>query len=72
MLQYVKHGSSVLIFTDSALVSNQFAGKFRVNEPRLGRLLDEAKALIEQRELQVELKWIPREANLAGKLLDRT
>jgi ribonuclease HI len=72
VLQYVGRGSSVLIFTDSALVSNQFAGKFRVNEPRLKRLLDEAKMLMEERNLEVEVRWIPRERNLAGKLLDRT
>jgi ribonuclease HI len=72
VLNYVGRGSSVLIFTDSALVSNQFNGKFRVNEPRLKRLLDEAKMLMEERDLEVEVKWIPRERNLAGKLLDRT
>jgi len=71
VLNYVGRGSSVLIFTDSALVANQFAGKFRVNEPRLKRLLDEAKMLMEERDLEVEVRWIPRERNLAGKLLDR-
>lgn len=72
VLGYVGRGSSVLILTDSALVSNQFNGKFRVKEPRLKQLLNEAKTLIEDRELDVEVRWIPREGNLAGKLLDRT
>jgi ribonuclease HI len=71
-LKYVSRGSSVLILTDSQLVCSQFAGKFRVKEPRLKRLLDQAKRLMEERNLQVELKWIPREENVAGKLLDRT
>jgi len=71
VLQYVSRGSSVLIFTDSALVANQFSGKFRVNEPRLKKLLDEAKSLIHDRNLEVEVEWISRTENLAGKLLDR-
>ncbi len=71
VLQYVKRGSSVLLFTDSSLVSNQFNGNFRVKEPRLKRLLDEARRLMEERNLEVEVRWIPRERNLAGKLLDR-
>jgi len=71
VLLYVSRGSSVLIFTDSALVANQFNGKFRVQEPRLKRLLDEVRELVKERELDVEVKWIPRTENLAGKLLDR-
>jgi ribonuclease HI len=71
VLEYGGRGSSVLILTDSQLVCNQFAGKFRVNESRLKRLLDEARTLIEERNLEVEVRWIPRERNLAGKLLDR-
>ena len=71
VLNYVGRGSSVLIFTDSALVSKQFTGKYRVTKPRLKELLDEAKDLIEERSLDVEVRWIPRERNLAGKLLDR-
>jgi ribonuclease HI len=71
VLNYVSRGSCVLIFTDSALVSNQFTGKYRVTKPRLKQLLDEAKDLIEERSLDVEVRWIPRESNLAGKLLDR-
>jgi ribonuclease HI len=71
VLKYVSRGSCVLIFTDSALVSNQLTGKFRVTAPRLKELLDEAKTLMEERDLEVEVRWIPRERNLAGKLLDR-
>jgi ribonuclease HI len=71
VLRYVGRGSNVLIMTDSALVSNQFNAKFRVKEPRLKQLLDEARKLVEERDLEVEVRWIPREANLAGKLLDR-
>jgi ribonuclease HI len=70
VLKYVARESRLRIFTDSQLVASQFAGKFRVNEPRLQQLLDEAKRLIEERGLEVEVKWISRRENLAGKLLD--
>jgi len=71
VLKYVSPGSSVLILSDSQLVCNQFTGKFRVKEPRLKRLLGEANRVIEERNLSVELEWISREENVAGKLLER-
>jgi ribonuclease HI len=71
VLSYVSRSSCLLIFTDSALVANQFTGKFRVTVPRLKELLDEAKNLIHERNLEVEVRWIRREGNLAGRLLDR-
>jgi ribonuclease HI len=72
VLKYVACGSCVLILTDSQLVANQFTGKFGVYEPRLRRLLDKAKTLVAEKELDVEVRWIRRTRNLAGCLMDRS
>jgi ribonuclease HI len=71
VLEYVVPNSRLEIATDSALVCHQFNGRWAVNEPRLSSLLDEARELIEEKNLEVEVRWIPREKNLAGELLDR-
>lgn len=71
VLQYVAVGSCAQILTDSQLVCEQFNGRWAVNDAQLIRLLEEARDLIEEKELEIELKWIPREKNLAGNLLDR-
>lgn len=64
-------GTSVLegdeILTDSLLVVNQVNGKWKVREPRLFPLCQEAQRLMKIRN--VSLSWIPREENKAGHLL---
>ncbi len=64
-------GSRALIYTDSQLLYGQFSGQYAVRVSRLGDLLSWARELIREQELEVELRWIPRERNLAGKLLVR-
>jgi ribonuclease HI len=71
VLKYVAQGSSVCIKTDSLLVVEQFRGRWAVNDPILKGLLAEARNLVQAKKLEVEVEWIPRERNLAGKILDR-
>jgi ribonuclease HI len=64
-------GTSIIegdeILADSLLVVNQVNGKWKVREPRLFPLCQEAQRLMKIRS--VSLSWIPREENKAGHLL---
>lgn len=57
------------IFTDSQLLERQISGKYRVRAENLFPLFMKAKKLIEDKK--VILKWIPREENYAGNLLEK-
>jgi ribonuclease HI len=72
VLKYLLPSSSARIYTDSQLVAEQFNRRWAVNDPDLRALLQKARDLIEDKELSIQVRWIPREENLAGKLLDRT
>lgn len=67
----VPRGSELEIFSDSQLMVNQFCGNFAVRNPNLASLLKRAREIIQERQLTVTLTWVPREQNLAGRLLDR-
>jgi|ERR1019366_3905761 ribonuclease HI len=71
VLKYLAEGSRARIFTDSQLVCEQFNGRWAVNDPKLIDLLSRARDLIENKSLHVEVAWIPRGQNEAGKLLER-
>ena len=60
---------SVLILTDSQLVWSQVVGNYRVRHPELLELLTQIRSLVKKKELKLDLQWIRREQNLAGKLL---
>ena len=47
----------------------QFRGEFKVNDCSLAELLDTAKRIISKNKLNVELQWVPRAQNIAGKLI---
>jgi ribonuclease HI len=68
-LQHVPEDSTVEMFSDSQLVCAQFAGQYRAKDPALQALLSEAHALIRDKRLKVNLQWVFRNQNLAGKLL---
>lgn len=57
----------ILLFSDSQLVVNQLNGRYKIKEPRLKVLAEQVWKLCEGRE--IEFKWIPREKNIAGKVL---
>jgi len=68
-LQHAPDASSVEMFSDSQLICAQFSGQFRVKDDVLQELLFEVLALIQNKRLKVALQWVPRNRNLAGKLL---
>jgi ribonuclease HI len=72
VLRYVRPESCAIIWTDSQLVTEQFRGRWAVNNPDLIELLCTARELISQKSLHIEVKWIPRLQNKAGLLLERT
>jgi ribonuclease HI len=63
------NGSSAQIFTDSQVMWSQVIGKYRVHHPELADLLLQVRTTIKQKSLNIDLKWVPRNRNLAGKLL---
>ncbi|HET6177891.1 MAG TPA: RNase H family protein [Candidatus Sulfotelmatobacter sp.] len=63
------NGSSVEILTDSQLMWSQVIGKYRVHHPELAELLLQVRTSIKQKSLNIDLKWVPRHRNLAGKPL---
>lgn len=71
VLKYVTTESNVLIFTDSDLVCKQFNEKYAVRNRTLNELLTTARQLINEKTLAVEVRWVSREQNMAGSLLDR-
>jgi ribonuclease HI len=71
VLRYVARGSRLLVLTDSMLLCEQFNRRWACRDPDLQTLLHRARELIEEKELTVQVKWIPRAENLAGRLLDR-
>jgi hypothetical protein len=48
---------------------SQVIGKYRVHHPELADLLLQVRTTIKQKSLNIDLKWVPRNRNLAGKLL---
>jgi ribonuclease HI len=63
--------SAVDIFSDSSLVVEQFNGKCAVNDPHLSDLLKDVQFTIRERHLDVQLNWVSRKQNPAGKLMER-
>ena len=70
--------ASLEIYSDSQLIVNQLTphptklGRmvYRVKEPRLKRLNCKVRKLIEEKAIDVSFRWLPREENLAGYLLE--
>ena len=70
VFRYLAPGGSALIHTDSRLVCNQFSNR-EVRDSRLHDLVFEGRCLMNAKNLEVTVLWIPRKENLARKLLDR-
>ena len=65
----------VEIYTDSQLVYHQVNGDWRINKPHLRELNKRVQSLLTKlRNLRmtIELKWLRRDENLAGQLLEKT
>lgn len=65
------HGWKGTVYSDSLLLVNQFNGLYRIKDPELKRLNDMCKSLCHQKNLDINLVWIPREKNILGKRLDK-
>lgn len=58
-----------IIYTDSQLVVNQVHGLWKINYAHLQKFVDEIKAVWKKKP-DVEIVWVSREQNLAGKVLE--
>jgi len=68
-LSTIPNGSAVRVFTDSQVLWSQVLGNYRVHHPELAELLSQVCTVIKDKNLKMDLQWIPRRKNLAGKLL---
>ena len=68
-LSFIADRSAAQVFTDSQVMWSQVVGNYKVNHPELAELLFQVRDIIKRKELKVELNWIPRRENIAGKLL---
>ena len=66
-LEEAKQGDEIC--TDSQLIERQISGSYKVRAENLFPLFMKAKKLIGEKK--VILKWIPREQNYAGNLLEK-
>jgi ribonuclease HI len=68
-LTAIPNESVAHVYTDSQLMWSHFIGKYRVHNPELVDLLSQVRTLIKEKNLTIDLQWVRREKNLAGKLL---
>jgi ribonuclease HI len=68
-LNAMPDGSAAQVFTDSQLMWSQVVGNYRVHHSELADLLSQVHTLIKEKNLKINLQWVPRQKNLAGKLL---
>ena len=59
--------TSIELFTDSQLVVSQVSGRWKCNHEHLRVLRDKVRQLTQNQVITIG--WIPREENLAGRLL---
>lgn len=63
--------SKVNVYTSSDLVKGYLSEDWRVTLDELKALVSEAKGLIEDKQLDVKIYWIPKDENIAGLVLRR-
>ncbi len=68
-LKKLRRNSSAEVRTDSLLVVSQLRGEYRILDAKLEKLATEVKTIAEQKQLTLIFRWVPRQENLAGKLL---
>jgi len=56
------------LLSDSQLAVRQLNGEYEIRNSKLRELAEEVRSLC--RDRKVVFKWIPREENLAGKMLE--
>ncbi len=70
-LTYTKHiNEDAIIYSDSQLLVNQMGGNFKVKSPSVKPVYQRAQKILSEIPQKVEIQWIPRDKNLAGKMLE--
>ena len=59
----------MIIYSDSLLAVKQLAREYKIRNSQLRKLASQVRLL--SRDRNIIFKWIPREKNLAGKVLDK-
>lgn len=59
--------NKAIIYSDSKLIVQSFIGEWKLKEPRLILLRDQARTLMNK---DIAIEWIPREINIAGFYLE--
>jgi ribonuclease HI len=68
-LEYLSKADRAEIWTDSENTCYQLKGERRIRDPKLAEINQQIQNLIENKQLTVSFVWVPRSANLAGKLI---
>ena len=71
LIMDLPQGWTGTIYSDSLLIVNQFRGDFRIKDPELKRIHDSSKMLCNNKQLTLNVVWVPREKNILGKKLER-
>jgi len=71
LIMDLPHGWTGTVYSDSLLIVNQFAGQFRIKDLELKRIHDSSKMLCNNKQLTLNVVWVPREKNILGKKLER-
>jgi ribonuclease HI len=68
-IESMPEGSCVEILTDSQLLACQATGLYKMRDTSLKELLLRMHDLVNEKKMTLRVNWIPRERNLAGKLI---
>lgn len=70
-MTHIKSYDWYLIHSDSRLIINQFHGKYKATNPRMRKWKQMCRRYLNSHGLNVEVTWIPRHENPAGKCLEQ-
>ena len=66
--KFMNYADEIIIYSDSKNTVSQLNHEYAINNPELRTLAREAWSLISKYS-NLKIKWIPRQENLAGKML---
>ena len=61
VLEHMKRGTRAQVCTESRVLPRHFERSYGVVEKPLCRLMGRARQIIEDKELEITVKWVPRE-----------
>lgn len=79
LVEWLPRNSTCVVYSDSRLVVCQLDGELSLGEPchfqchnqKLKRIKNEVEDIIEKKKLKLHLRWVPRERNKFGIILDK-